>query len=47
MTWTNPPFSLGTIVAVIVLVAGCLLAFMGQLGAEWLLLIAAVSAARL
>ena len=47
MTWTNPTFSVGTIVALVVLIAAALLAFMGQLSKEWLLAIAALCAVRL
>lgn len=47
MTWTNPSFSLGTIVAVVVLVAACILGFMGMLEPVPMLLIAAVCAVRL
>jgi hypothetical protein len=47
MTWTAPVFSVGWIVALVVLIAALMLGFMGILPKEVVLLICAVAAVRL
>ncbi len=46
-TWTPPVFGIGWLVAAVVLIAACLLAFMGELSREALLVTAAICAYRL
>ncbi len=47
MTWTSPVFSVGWIVALIVLIAALMLGFMSLLPKEVVLLVCAVCAVRL
>lgn len=47
MTWTAPAFSVGWIVALIVLIAALMLGFMGLLPKEMVLVIAAICSVRL
>ena len=47
MAWTAPAFSVGWIVALIVLIAALMLGFMGLLPKEMVLVIAAICAVRL
>lgn len=47
MTWTAPVFSVGWIVALIVLIAALMLGFMGLLPKEVVLVAAAICAVRL
>jgi hypothetical protein len=46
-TWTNPTFSIGWLVALIVALVAAILGFMGQLPKEVVLLILAITAIRL
>lgn len=47
LSWTNPTFSVGWIIALIVLLIAVIFGFMGLLPKEVVLLIAAVCAVRL
>ncbi len=47
MTWTNPTFSLGTIVALVILIGVVMLKVLVGFPTEWMLAIAAICAVRL